>query len=145
MLGAAIGAAAGGVAGATAEDDDRTRFIKSLGERLAPGHAAVIAVIGEATADKALPRIARYGGEVLHTSLSREDEDEIRHALYARRPADRWPWDDGAKPTQTAPQSADVPPPAPARAAALGAAGGLAGGILLGSLLADDDSSEGDD
>ncbi|QZZ28797.1 DUF1269 domain-containing protein [Streptomyces sp. ST1015] len=140
LLGAAIGAAAGGVAGATAEDDDRTRFIKSLGERLAPGHAAVIAVIGEATADKALPRIARYGGEVLHTSLSQEDEDEIRHALHAQQPADRWPWDDGAKSTQTAPQTTDVPPPAPARAAALGAAGGLAGGILLGSLLTDDDS-----
>ncbi|MGW3119602.1 DUF1269 domain-containing protein [Streptomyces sp. NPDC001107] len=87
LLGAAIGAAAGGAVGATAEDDERTQFIKSLGERLAPGHAAVIAVIYDATADKALPRIARFGGEVLHTSLSQADEEEIRSALNAHQAA----------------------------------------------------------
>lgn len=87
LLGAAIGAAAGGAVGATAEDDERTQFIKSLGERLAPGHAAVIAVIYDATADKALPRIARFGGEVLHTSLSQADEEEIRSALNAHQVA----------------------------------------------------------
>ncbi|MER6129398.1 DUF1269 domain-containing protein [Streptomyces sp. NPDC001795] len=159
LLGAAIGAAAGGVAGATVEDDDRTQFIKSLGERLAPGHAAVIAVIGEATADKALPRIARYGGEILHTSLSRQDEDEIRFALRAHQPSGQWPWADDATFAKAAPQGADVPPSTPAhpdtaaehaggsgpRAAALGAAGGLAGGMLLGSLLSDDDSSDDED
>ncbi|MFF7946557.1 DUF1269 domain-containing protein [Streptomyces griseorubiginosus] len=158
LLGAAIGAAAGGVAGATVEDDDRTQFIKSLGERLAPGHAAVIAVIGEATADKALPRIARYGGEILHTSLSRQDEDEIRFALHAQQPAGQWPWADDATFTKPAPQGADIAPsalPHPdtaaehadgsgLRAAALGAAGGLAGGMLLGSLLSDDNSDDQD-
>lgn len=90
LLGAAIGAAAGGVVGATSEDNDRTEFVKSLGERLAPGHAAVIAVIGEATEDKALPRMARFGGEVLHTSLSQQDEEALRLALrtWQRAPQD---------------------------------------------------------
>ncbi|GAQ58404.1 DUF1269 domain-containing protein [Streptomyces acidiscabies] len=141
LLGAAIGAAAGGVAGATAEDDDRTQFIKSLGERLAPGTAAVIAVIGEATADKALPRIARYGGEVLHTSLSQQDEDEIRHALHAEQPAGKWSWEDGA--TKVTPQNTEQHSDSSGMgAAALGAAGGLAGGVLLGALLFDDDSDD---
>jgi|GEM_PF-305512 len=158
LLGAAIGAAAGGAAGATVEDDDRTQFIKSLGERLAPGHAAVIAVIGEATADKALPRIARYGGEVLHTSLSRQDEDEIRAALHAQQSDGQWHWADDAAFAQAAAQGADVPPSTPAQAdtaaghsgdsglrdVALGAAGGLAGGMLLDSLLSDDDSDDKD-
>jgi uncharacterized membrane protein len=44
-------------------------------------------VIYDATADKALPRIARFGGEVLHTSLSQADEEEIRAALNAHQAA----------------------------------------------------------
>jgi len=150
LLGAAIGAAAGGVAGAATEDDERTRFVKSLGERLAPGHAAVIAVIGEATVDKALPRIAQYGGEILHTSLNQRDEDEIRLALHAQRPVAHWPWEDDTPLTKPAPQAPQDSATGHTdgsglRAAALGAAGGLAGGMLIGSLLADDDSDAEDD
>jgi uncharacterized membrane protein len=59
--------------------------LKQLGERLAPGHAAVIALISDATADKALPRMARFGGDVLHTSLSHDDELQLSHALQLQR------------------------------------------------------------
>ncbi|WP_030661708.1 DUF1269 domain-containing protein [Streptomyces cellulosae] len=86
LLGAAIGAAAGGLHGAVADDDDQTQFIKSLGQRLAPGQAAVIAVIIDGTEDKALPRIAQFGGDVLHTSLSQHDEDKLRLALHHHVP-----------------------------------------------------------
>jgi len=68
LLGAAVGAAVGGIDGATAEDSEQTRFIKQLGQRLSPGMAAVIALIEDSTMDKALPRISRHGGWVLHSS-----------------------------------------------------------------------------
>ncbi|KUO10330.1 DUF1269 domain-containing protein [Streptomyces sp. DSM 15324] len=81
LLGAAIGAATGGVIGANSRDEDQTEFIKKLGQRLIPGGAAVIALIAEATPDKALPRMAQFGGEVLHTSLDEQDEETFRLAL----------------------------------------------------------------
>jgi len=81
LLGAAIGAAVGGIGGAAADDSEQTKFIKKLGERLAPGTAAVIALVADGTMDKALPRIAQHGGTVLHTSLSDADERQISQAL----------------------------------------------------------------
>jgi uncharacterized membrane protein len=86
LLGAAIGAAVGGVTGAIADDSGQTQFIKKLGERLAPGHAAVIALIAGGTEDKALPRMAQYGGEILHTSLSQDDEIQLSRALQHIQP-----------------------------------------------------------
>ncbi|WP_194238326.1 DUF1269 domain-containing protein [Streptomyces spongiae] len=104
LLGAAIGAATGGVIGATSEDDDRTEFVKALGRRLTVGGAAVIAVIGDATPDKALPRIAKFGGDVLHTSLSEEDEDALRLALRTWQPTAQ------QHPADAAGQDADASP-----------------------------------
>jgi uncharacterized membrane protein len=85
LLGAAVGAAIGGIDGASAEESDQAKFIKKLGERLSPGHAAVIALVEDATMDKVLPRISEHGGWILHTSLDNEAELQLRRALYASR------------------------------------------------------------
>jgi uncharacterized membrane protein len=85
LLGAAIGAAIGGIDGATSEDSDQTRFIKDLGQRLSPGNAAVIALFEDGTMDKVLPRVSQHGGWILHTSLSNDEELQLRRALYASR------------------------------------------------------------
>ncbi len=82
LLGAAIGAAAGGITAAVSkDDDDETSFITQLGHRLEPGSAAVIALVIAATEDKVLPRIAHFGGDVLHTLLSAADELRLRTTL----------------------------------------------------------------
>lgn len=81
LLGAAIGAATGGIAAAVDKDDDEASFIAQLGQRLEPGTAAVIALVIAATEDKVLPRIAHFGGDVLHTSLTAADELRLRSAL----------------------------------------------------------------
>lgn len=82
LLGAAIGAATGGVTAAVTEDDDNNAaFITKLGHQLHPGTAAVIAVIIDATEDKVLPRIAPFGGDVLHTSLTLAEEQRLRSAI----------------------------------------------------------------
>lgn len=65
----------------TKDDDDEASFIAQLGQRLEPGSTAVIALVIAATEDKVLPRIAHFGGDVLHTSLSAEDEQRLRTAL----------------------------------------------------------------
>lgn len=57
------------------------KFIKEVGESLDPGGAAVFMLVIEATADKALEQIAKYGGHVYQTSLSNEDEQTLKQAL----------------------------------------------------------------
>jgi uncharacterized membrane protein len=83
LLGAAIGAAAGGAAGAFTDVGISDRFMKDLGQKLAPGGAALILLVRKITADKVLPEIASYGGEVIQTSLDDESEERLREALEA--------------------------------------------------------------
>jgi uncharacterized membrane protein len=79
LLGAAVG-----VAGAAATrrdigvDDD---FARELAAALEPPRAALVLLVREATADKVLPAIREYGGQVIRTSLSAEAETRLRSGL----------------------------------------------------------------
>jgi uncharacterized membrane protein len=84
LFGAAIGAASGAAAGALSDrgiDDD---FMKELGQKLPEGGAATFVLVREATADKVVPEVAKYGGEVIQTSLSNEQETALQEALDRR-------------------------------------------------------------
>ena len=87
FLGMAVGAASGGAMGALTDvgvDDD---FMKQLAEDLQPGSAAVIVLVRESTPDKVLPSIERYGGRVIHSSLSDEADAHLRQALSSAGPS----------------------------------------------------------
>jgi uncharacterized membrane protein len=58
--------------------------MKDLGAKLTPGSAALIILVRSVTADKVLPEIAQFGGEVIQTSLDNEAEQRLRHVLEAR-------------------------------------------------------------
>lgn len=81
LLGMAIGAASGGAAGALSDYGVDDKFMKGLGSELDAGHAAVIALVRRSTPDKVLPEIAKYGGEVIHSSLSHSAEAALQEAL----------------------------------------------------------------
>ena len=81
LLGMAVGAAAGGAAGSMSDYGIDDKFMKELGEKLGPSGAALFVLIRSSTPDKVLPRVSQYGGEVLHTSLSTEDEQVLQDAL----------------------------------------------------------------
>jgi uncharacterized membrane protein len=84
LFGMAIGAASGAAAGAASDrgvDDD---FMKELGQKLPAGGAAVIVLVAEATRDKVVPEIAQYGGHVIQSSLSNEQQGALQDALDAR-------------------------------------------------------------
>ena len=81
LFGMAIGAATGAAAGAMQDygtDDD---FMKELGSKLPEGGAAVFVLVREATRDKVVPEVAKYGGEVIQSSLSDEQEAQLQEAL----------------------------------------------------------------
>jgi uncharacterized membrane protein len=81
LVGMAVGAASGALAGKMADvgaDDD---FMKNLGSSLAPGGAALIVLGSTDARDKVLDRVKGYGGEVIQSSLNKEQEEQLRAAL----------------------------------------------------------------
>ena len=81
--GAAIGAGSGALSGKLADYGINDEFIKSLGDKIQPGSSALFVLVRKVTPDKVLPHVAKYGGEILQTSLSAEQDERIRKALAA--------------------------------------------------------------
>jgi uncharacterized membrane protein len=82
LFGMAIGAATGAVAGSAADTGVDDNFMKTLGEKLPAGGAAVIALVRDANKDRILAEI-KIPGEVIQSSLSAEGEEALRDALAA--------------------------------------------------------------
>lgn len=81
LMGLAIGAASGAIGGALTDVGVNDDFMKELGQKLTPGTSALILLIRKSTPDKMLPRIEHFGGHVIQTSLSDEEEQRLRTAL----------------------------------------------------------------
>jgi len=81
LFGMAIGAATGAAAGKMSDVGVDDKFMKTLAAKLPPGGAALIALGTPSGTGKVLERLKGYGGEVIQTSLSAEDEDRLRTAL----------------------------------------------------------------
>jgi uncharacterized membrane protein len=84
LFGMAIGAASGAIAGKASDYGIDDNFMKELGEKLQPGNAAIFVLVREATRDKVIPEISKYGGHVVQSSLSNEQEAALQEALDAR-------------------------------------------------------------
>jgi uncharacterized membrane protein len=82
-IGGGIGAGSGAIAGAmsASEYGISDDFIKRLSSSMPPKSSAIFTLVRRATTDKVLPELGQYGGTVLHTSLSSEDEAKLDAAL----------------------------------------------------------------
>jgi uncharacterized membrane protein len=87
VLGMAVGAATGGLAGKMTDVGVDDNFLKELGAKLEPGKAALIALGSTNARDKLLERVRPYGGEVIQTSLTNDEEQRLRTALGEPAPA----------------------------------------------------------
>ncbi|MGQ4385059.1 DUF1269 domain-containing protein [Streptomyces sp. SAS_270] len=83
LLGAAVGAAAGAAGGAVTDTGINDDFMKDLSQNLRPGAAALFLLVKQAAGDKVIPQLAAYGGQLVQTSLSQEQEDALRQAIAA--------------------------------------------------------------
>ncbi len=83
LLGAAAGAGAGALSGYMTDVGIDDKFMKEAGQALAPGQAALCVLVRKVTADKVLPAMAPFGGTVLRTNLTDEQEARLRAALAA--------------------------------------------------------------
>jgi uncharacterized membrane protein len=81
LFGFAIGAAAGAVSGALRDVGIEDNFMKSLGETLKPGTAALCVLVRQMTPDKVVEELQKFGGTLIKTNLSHEKEEKLRAAL----------------------------------------------------------------
>lgn len=88
FLGAAVGGATGAAVGAATDIGVDDNFMREVGEHLQPGTAAVFLLVRKATADKVVPALARYGGQIIQTSLSAAAEAELKATVEAARTHD---------------------------------------------------------
>ena len=56
-------------------------FMKQLGATLTPGSSALFVLVRKVTPDKVVDEVKQYGGTVLRTSLTKEDEASLQAAL----------------------------------------------------------------
>jgi uncharacterized membrane protein len=87
LFGMAIGAASGAIAGKVSDVGVNDDFMKELGAKLEPGGAALIALGQTDARDKLVERLSKYGGHVIQTSLSNEEEAQLQAALSAGAPS----------------------------------------------------------
>jgi uncharacterized membrane protein len=83
LLGLAVGAGAGAVAGALSDVGINDNFMKDLAATMKPGSSALFVLVRRVTADKVLEELQGTGGTVLKTSLSHEDEAKLQAVLSA--------------------------------------------------------------
>ncbi len=81
ILGAAVGASAGAISGALSDIGVNDDFMKSVAATLQPGSSALFVLVRKSTPDKVLDELKQFGGTVLQTSLSKEDEAALQAAL----------------------------------------------------------------
>ena len=83
LLGMAVGAASGALGGALTDvgiDDD---FIASLRSKIQPGTSALFVMTSGAVLDKVQEEFAAENPELIHSNLSREQEEKLREVFAA--------------------------------------------------------------
>ena len=76
-----MGALLGYIMGKSSDVGIDDRFIKDAGDSLDIGQSALFMLVVEATTDKVLDAMSKFGGKVYQTSLSNEDEEKLKKAL----------------------------------------------------------------
>jgi uncharacterized membrane protein len=82
VFGMAIGAGMGAMMGHLAKSSIDNQFKDQVRDMLKPGTSALFLMLEKATPDKAIDAMKKYGGTVLKTSLSKEDEQTLQEELH---------------------------------------------------------------
>jgi uncharacterized membrane protein len=85
ILGAVIGGSIGAVTGALGDIGIDDKFMKELSENMQPNSSTLFVLIRKITPDKVLEEIRPFGGKLLRTSLSHQDEAKLQAALDASK------------------------------------------------------------
>lgn len=78
----AVGAGLGALMGKLAKSSIGKEFRDQVRGMLQPGTSALFLMLEKVTTDKAVQAMSEYGGTVLKTSLSKQDEKDLQGALH---------------------------------------------------------------
>ncbi|MBN6051792.1 DUF1269 domain-containing protein [Nonomuraea sp. RK-328] len=81
LFGMALGAAAGAAGGAMTDVGVNDDFMREIAAKMEPGTAALFVLVVKSTPDKVIPEIQPYGGHILQTSLSQDQEAQLREMV----------------------------------------------------------------
>lgn len=81
FLGMAIGAATGALAGKAADYGINDDFIRRVTGAIQPGNSALFMLVNGAQVDKIADQLKPFDGEIIHTSLSKEEEAQLKEAF----------------------------------------------------------------
>ena len=82
VLGMAVGAGMGALMGKVTKSGINREFQEQVRDMIKPGTSALFLMLEKVTPDKATEAMAKYGGTVLKTSLSKEGEQDLQEALH---------------------------------------------------------------
>ena len=82
VLGLAIGAGMGALMGKVAKTSIDKQFQDQVRDMVKPGTSCLFLMLEKVTPDKAVEAMSKYGGTVLKTSLSKQDEKDLQEALH---------------------------------------------------------------
>lgn len=81
LLGLAVGAAAGALTGSLADVGIDDGFIKEVREKVTPGTSALFVMTSGAVQDRVREAFAGVKAELIHTNLSKDQEENLREAF----------------------------------------------------------------
>jgi uncharacterized membrane protein len=83
LLGLAVGAASGALAGHFSDYGIDDSFIKEVGEKIEPGHAAIFMLVDQATPDKVEDELSKWSGKVtvIKTNLTADAETKLKETF----------------------------------------------------------------
>jgi len=82
FFGMAIGAGMGALMGKVTKSGIDKQFQDQVRDMVKPGTSCLFLMLEKVTPDKAVEAMSKYGGTVLKTSLSKDDEKELQDALH---------------------------------------------------------------
>lgn len=85
IFGAAVGASFGAISGALTDLGIDDQMMKDVASKLSPNTSALFVLVRSVTADKVVPEIQKFGGTILQSSLSHDDEARLQAALAAAK------------------------------------------------------------